>query len=38
VFYYFQLLALAQGFAPADIGLGRHKVPVSPVLQKLGMN
>ncbi|HUU44889.1 MAG TPA: CoB--CoM heterodisulfide reductase iron-sulfur subunit B family protein [Acidobacteriota bacterium] len=37
VFYYFQLLGLAQGFSPDDVGLKRHKVSAKPVLEKLGL-
>ena len=37
VFYYFQLLALAQGFAPEEIGLQRHKISTKPVLERLGL-
>jgi heterodisulfide reductase subunit B len=38
VLYYFQLLALAQGYAPDDVGLKRHKISVKPALEKLGLN
>jgi heterodisulfide reductase subunit B len=37
VFYYFQLLALAQGFVPEEVGLQRHKISVKPVLERLGI-
>ena len=37
VIYYFQLLALAQGIQPEEVGLNRHKVKVQPVLDKLLM-
>lgn len=35
VFYYFQLLALAQGFTPEEIGLQRHKISTTPFIEKL---
>ncbi len=38
VFYYFQMLALAQGLSPDEVGLGRHRVSVKPALEKLGFN
>jgi heterodisulfide reductase subunit B len=38
VLYYFQLLGLAQGFSPAEVGLGRHKIKAQPALEKLGLN
>jgi len=38
VFYYFQLLALAQGFSAEEIGLQRHKISTKPALEKLGFN
>ncbi len=38
VIYYFQLLALAQGFSPDDVGLKRHKVKAAPAMEKLGLN
>ncbi len=38
VFYYFQLLGLAQGFSPEEIGLQRHKIKARPTLEKLGLN
>ena len=37
VFYYFQLLALAQGYTPEDVGLQRHKISTKPVLERLGI-
>ena len=37
VFYYFQLLALAQGFAPEEVGLQRHKISVKPALERIGL-
>ena len=38
VLYYFQLLGLAQGFTPDEVGLGRHKIKARPALEKLGLN
>jgi heterodisulfide reductase subunit B len=38
IFYYFQMLALAQGFSPEEVGLHRHKVSVKPALAELGLN
>lgn len=38
VVYYFQLLGLAQGFSPADMGFSRHKVKVDPLLEKITTN
>jgi len=38
VLYYFQLLGLAQGFSPAEVGLGRHKISAKPTLEKLKLN
>jgi heterodisulfide reductase subunit B len=38
VVYYFQLLGLAQGFSPRDMGFYRHKVKVDPLLEKLTIN
>lgn len=38
ILYYFQLLGLAQGFTPQEVGLQRHKIPVKPALEKLGLN
>jgi len=35
VLYYFQLLALAQGLSPEDIGLSRHKIKTDIVIKKL---
>ena len=37
VFYYFQLLGLAQGCAPEEVGLQRHKISTKPVLERLSM-
>jgi heterodisulfide reductase subunit B len=36
VIYYFQLLGLAQGLSPADVGLSLHKVKADPVLAQIG--
>jgi heterodisulfide reductase subunit B len=38
IFYYFQRLALAQGFSPEEVGLQRHKISVKPALAKLALN
>lgn len=35
VIYYFQLLGLAQGMDPKEMGLNRHKVKAGPVLEKI---
>jgi len=35
VIYWFQLLGLAQGLAPEEMGFNRHKIKVDPVLEKL---
>ena len=35
--YYFQLLALAQGMEPRDVGLQLHKVKPDIVLEKIGI-
>lgn len=35
VIYWFQLLGLAQGMAPEEMGFKRHKIKVAPVLDKL---
>jgi heterodisulfide reductase subunit B len=35
VVYYFQLLGLAQGFTPEDMGMDKHKVKVDRVLEKV---
>ena len=32
IVYYFQLLGIAQGLAPKDVGLHRHKVKVDRIL------
>jgi heterodisulfide reductase subunit B len=37
VIYYFQLLGLAQGLSPHDVGLHRHKIKTDKVLEKLGV-
>lgn len=34
--YYFQLLGLAQGLSPEEVGLNRHKLKLDSVLQKIG--
>jgi len=36
VIYYFQLLGLAQGLTPEDVGLGLHKVKADRVLERVG--
>ncbi|MFC2084058.1 CoB--CoM heterodisulfide reductase iron-sulfur subunit B family protein [Bacteroidota bacterium] len=35
--YYFQLLGLAQGFSPEEVGLNRHKIKLNSVLEKIGL-
>jgi heterodisulfide reductase subunit B len=35
VFYYFQLLGLAQGFTPEQLGLQRHKISTKPFVEKI---
>jgi len=35
--YYFQLLALAQGLSPDEVGLNRHKIKLNSVLEKMGI-
>lgn len=35
VVYYFQLLGLAQGLTPEEVGLTQHKIKVDPVLNKI---
>jgi heterodisulfide reductase subunit B len=35
VVYYFQLLGLAQGFSPEEMGLDRHKIKVDRVIEKV---
>ena len=35
VIYYFQLLGLAQGMEPEEMGFKRHKIKVANVLEKL---
>jgi heterodisulfide reductase subunit B len=37
IIYYFQLLGLAQGLSPQDMGLYRHKIKTDPVTDKLGV-
>ena len=37
VIYWFQLLGLAQGMDPAEMGFKRHKIKVAPVLEKLAI-
>jgi len=37
IFYYFQMLGLAQGCTPTEVGLQRHKISVKPALAKLGI-
>ncbi len=37
VVYYFQLLGLAQGLTPEEVGLTLHKVKVDPILEKLAV-
>ncbi|WP_424357451.1 CoB--CoM heterodisulfide reductase iron-sulfur subunit B family protein [Methanocella sp. MCL-LM] len=37
VLYFSELIALALGARPADIGLDMHAVPVEPLLEKLGV-
>jgi heterodisulfide reductase subunit B len=34
--YYFQLLGLAQGLEPEEVGLNRHKIKLNTVLEKIG--
>jgi len=34
--YYFQLLGLAQGFSPEELGLTRHRIRPTRVIEKLG--
>ncbi|MFC1572084.1 CoB--CoM heterodisulfide reductase iron-sulfur subunit B family protein [Candidatus Eisenbacteria bacterium] len=36
--YYFQLLALAQGLAPEDVGLNRHRVKPLSLFEKIGVS
>ena len=37
VVYYFQLLGLAQGLTPAEVGLNMHKVKVDRVIERIGV-
>ncbi len=37
VIYYFQLLGLAQGLTPQEVGLYRHKIKTDAVVEKLGV-
>jgi heterodisulfide reductase subunit B len=36
--YYFQLLGIAQGLSPEDVGLNRHKIKLKSVLEKVGVS
>jgi heterodisulfide reductase subunit B len=36
VIYYFQLLGIAQGLNPRDVGLHRHKIKTDGIIEKLG--
>jgi heterodisulfide reductase subunit B len=36
--YYFQLLGLAQGLKPEEVGLDRHKIKLDSVLQKMSLS
>jgi heterodisulfide reductase subunit B len=38
VIYYTQLLGLAQGFTPKQMGLDKHYISTQPLLDKLGMS
>jgi heterodisulfide reductase subunit B len=38
VLYYTQLLGLAQGFTPKQMGLDKHIISVAPFLEKIGMS
>ena len=35
--YYFQLLGLAQGLQPEEVGLDRHKIKLDTVLEKMSL-
>jgi heterodisulfide reductase subunit B len=35
--YYFQLLGLAQGLQPEEVGLDRHKIKLDNVLEKISL-
>ena len=37
VIYYFQLLGMAQGLSPKEMGLQRHKIKTNKVLEKLSL-
>jgi heterodisulfide reductase subunit B len=37
VIYYFQLLGLAQGLSPKEMGLHMHKIKMAPLLEKMGV-
>jgi heterodisulfide reductase subunit B len=34
--YFFQLLGLAQGLSPEEVGLTRHRIKPAAVLEKIG--
>ena len=36
--YYFQLLGLAQGFSPDEMGFGNHKIQPTSLLEKAGVS
>ncbi len=38
VLYYTQLLGLAQGFTPQEMGLDKHYISVEPFLEKIGLS
>ena len=38
ILYYTQLLGLAQGFTPKQMGLDKHYISVEPFLKKIGMS
>jgi heterodisulfide reductase subunit B len=35
IVYYFQLLAIAQGYEPHDVGLHLHKVKLDKIMEKV---
>lgn len=35
IIFYFQLLGLAQGFSPEEMGMNLHKIKLDPILQKI---